>query len=286
MSIDTVSIVGVGLIGGSFGLALKKHGFAGRIVGVSSPKTIERALARGAIDEGADAADALSRSDLIFLAQPITRILEQLPEIARMAHPAALVTDAGSTKRAIVERARQVFGSSGARFLGGHPMAGKAGRGVEIADADLFEKAAWVLTPEPVEQLEQPRAAELVDWIGRIGSRVRILDAGEHDRIVAATSHLPQLVSSALAAEVGARLDREEDFDVSGGGLRDMTRLAESPYEMWEGIIRTNSQEINSSLDGFIATLQRFRASLDRGELAGEFAEAQRQRERIEDAGC
>src|SRR5690606_27433297 len=119
MALRTVSIVGVGLIGGSFALALREAGFDGRIVGVSRPETIDRAVALGVIDAGASMAEALAESDLIYLAQPILRILEQLPEVARLARPGALVTDAGSTKQAIVERARAVFRGREADFLGG-----------------------------------------------------------------------------------------------------------------------------------------------------------------------
>src|SRR5262249_16379978 len=134
---NTVTIVGVGLIGGSFALALRKAGFAGRILGVSSAQTIEKAVRKGVIDEGVLLEQAVPQSDLIYLAQPIGRILDALPLVTQLAKPLCLVTDAGSTKEVIVTRAENLFRENGAVFLGGHPMAGKAERGVEAAEADL-----------------------------------------------------------------------------------------------------------------------------------------------------
>ena len=136
-TIETVTIVGVGLIGGSFALALRKVGFLGRILGVSSPATLSRALELGVVDEARSLEEALPRSDLVYMAQPVLRILAQLERVRALVPDHALVTDAGSTKQAIVDRARGLF-QCGADFLGGHPMAGKEGRGVEIADANLF----------------------------------------------------------------------------------------------------------------------------------------------------
>ena len=131
-AINTVSVVGVGLIGGSFALALRRVGFSGRILGVSSPATLARALDLGVIDRGSSLDEALPRSDLVYMAQPVTHIVDQLEQVSRLVPEHALVTDAGSTKRRIVERACEFF-RRGADFVGGHPMAGKEGRGVEVA---------------------------------------------------------------------------------------------------------------------------------------------------------
>src|SRR5690606_32106163 len=146
-------------------------------------------------DAGASMAEALAESDLIYLAQPILRILEQLPEVARLARPGALVTDAGSTKQAIVERARAVFRGREADFLGGHPMAGKEGRGVEIAEAGLFRGAVYAFTPESCHAGDE-RVEELLEWVSRIGARPLSLSPEEHDQVTALTSHVPQLVST------------------------------------------------------------------------------------------
>jgi len=187
--VKTVAIVGVGLIGGSFALALRKAGFQGRIIGVSSPATIDKAFSRGAIDEALPLAEAAAAADLVYLSQPISRIIETL----KVLDTDALVTDAGSTKAVICETAREL---KRGRFVGGHPMAGKESRGVEQADADLFRGRPYVLTS---------REPELENWIDRIGARLVLLEPAEHDRQVAFVSHLPQLLSTALASVLAGK---------------------------------------------------------------------------------
>ena len=280
MAIETVSIVGVGLIGGSFGLALRAAGFAGRIVGVSSPGTIEAALERGAIDEGRPLEEAIPEADLVYLSQPIARILEVLPEVSRLARAGALVTDAGSTKREIIERARGCFGA-GAVFVGGHPMAGKEQRGVERAEADLFEGTAYVLSPVGPKLPSGPVVDEFVSWIGKIGARVVVLAAAEHDKVVSWTSHLPQLLSTALAASVGAQVSAGDLLRVAGPGLRDMTRLAESPYEMWKDVLATNTGEIERALERYIEELERLRSGLSGDKAGAEFEAAREFRRKL-----
>ncbi len=271
---QTVAIVGVGLIGASFGLALKKAGFAGRILGVSSPGALCDALARGAIDETAALEEAAARADLVFLSQHISRILETLDRLDPHLRPGALVTDAGSTKAAIVNRARQSI--SRAQFLGGHPMAGKEKRGAAEADADLFAGRTWVLTPVVPAELETPPAREFAGWLKAIGAVPIALAPEEHDRVVAATSHLPQLISSALAAMLAGRLDSPEHLKVAGPGLLDMTRLAASSYEIWADIFQTNAPAIEEALSAYIAKLEDLRAKLGSGRLAAEFDQAAR----------
>ncbi len=273
MSIKTVSIVGVGLIGGSFGLALKKYGFSGRVIGVSSQRTVEKALGCGAIDESAPLRDAVEQSDLVFLSAPIPQIIEQLPLVAAAAKDGAIVTDAGSAKAAIAGTAQQVF-NRGAVFIGGHPMAGKEGRGVAIADPDLFVDATWALTPVNEAHLQLPAVLEFAKLIRTVGARQRVMSPAEHDRIVAWTSHLPQLLSTALARAVGEQIPDGAAREVAGPGLRDMSRLAESPYEMWEGIIAANGGEIRRALELFQAELERIRAALGTPEMEATFTEA------------
>jgi prephenate dehydrogenase len=272
MSIQTVSIVGVGLIGGSFGLALKKRGFAGRIIGVSSPSSIEKALSCGAIDDSAPLKDAAAESDLIFLSTPVPQIIEDLPRIAAVVKDGTLVTDAGSAKAAIVDTASQVFHRK-AVFVGGHPMAGKEGRGVEIADPDLFVNAVWALTPADPAMLELPVVAELSGLIAKVGARQKVMGPSEHDRVVAWTSHLPQLLSTALAHSVAEQIDAAS-LEVAGPGLRDMSRLAESPYEIWEGIIAANGGEIRRALDVFLDELDSIRSALGTPEMEDAFRQA------------
>lgn len=269
---ETVAIVGVGLIGGSFGLALKKAGFAGRVLGVSSASAVRAALDRGAIDEAATLNDAAARADLIYLAQPIGRILDTLRHLEPLVRPGALVTDAGSTKMEILATAGEHLARC--QFLGGHPMAGKEKRGVEEAEADLFAGRTYVLTPEEPEELETPAAREFVEWVERIGARVVVIDAAEHDRVVSFTSHLPQLASTALAATVGECGCGH--LEVAGPGLADTTRLALSSYELWRDILATNTAQIERALAAYIAKLEYVRDNLRTRQLQEEFESAAR----------
>ncbi len=255
---ETVAIFGVGLIGGSFALALRKAGFAGRIVGVSSDQTIRAALDRGVIDEALPADEAAAQADLLYLAQPIHKIADCLEEIDAWVQPGALITDAGSTKKLIVDRASQVV--SRGRFLGGHPMAGRERRGVEAAEADLFQGRPYVLTPRSPQELDHAAVREFLDWIPRIGSFPVILDAETHDRTVALTSHLPQLVSTALAALLEGR--PEAQTRVYGPALVDSTRLALSSFDIWGDIFDTNRDAIQLALQSYIAKLEEFRVAL------------------------
>jgi prephenate dehydrogenase len=265
----TVVIVGVGLIGGSFALALRKAGFGGRIIGVSSPRTLEAAHKRGAIDEAASLEKAVPWADLVYLAQPISRILGTIEDIEPLLREGALVTDAGSTKAEIVAQAGRFIRK--AQFLGGHPMAGKEKRGVEEADPDLFAGRTYVLTPEGPLDLETPAAADFVEWIRRIGGVPVVLDPAEHDRVVSLTSHLPQLASTALGATLARRLDIEKYAKIAGPGLLDTTRLAMSSHEIWRDILATNSGEVELALDAYISELRDLRAFLVDHRMEQEF---------------
>jgi prephenate dehydrogenase len=262
---ETVAIFGVGLIGGSFALALRKAGFRGRIIGVGAEggvgtdQTIRAALDARVIDEALPARQAAGLADLVYLAQPIHTIADCLEELDAWVQPGALITDAGSTKKLIVQTASQkiIRGC----FLGGHPMAGRERRGVEAADADLFQGRPYVLTPRSSADLEHRTAREFLDWIPRIGSFPVILDAETHDQTVAFTSHLPQLVSTALAALLEERL--EHPTRVYGPALVDSTRLALSSFEIWRDIFDTNRDAIRFALQSYIAKLEEFRMALD-----------------------
>jgi prephenate dehydrogenase len=261
----TVGIVGVGLIGGSFGLALRKAGFPGQILGVSSERSINQALARGAIDRGATLEDAADVCDLLFLAQPIFGILETLRRLDPLVRPDALVTDAGSTKQIIVEEAKRSLHRCA--FVGGHPMAGKAVRGVVEADAGLFRDRTWVLTSE----IDHP----FRNWIAAIGAREIILDPEQHDRLVAWGSHLPQLASTALASLLH---DRAPDAaSIAGPGLLDTTRLAMSSFDLWSDILETNKSEVSAALDAYIEKLRALKSDFETEFAKGsEFARSLR----------
>jgi prephenate dehydrogenase len=263
----TVAIFGVGLIGGSFALAIRKAGFEGRIIGVSSDDTIRAALESRVIDEALPAQQAAEQADLLYLAQPIQRIIESLAEINAWVQPGALITDVGSTKQAILERASQVI--SRAQFLGGHPMAGRERRGVEAAEAELFEGRPYVLTPQSPSELESLAAREFLEWIPKLGSFPVIMQAEEHDRTVAFTSHLPQLASTALAATLDGR--PEPLTGVYGPALVDSTRLALSSFDIWGDIFDTNRHQILVALDHYTAKLEELRRALNESEMRRHF---------------
>ncbi len=263
----TVAIVGVGLIGGSLGLALRKAGFDGELIGVSSPPALSAGIEAGAIDRGGTLEEIAQSADLIYLSQPVDRILSTISLLAEVVNANCLVTDAGSTKGPIVAAA------SAARlkqFIGGHPIAGKEQRGVGAADADLFRKRPYVLTP--VAQ-EPSQTGEFRSWLERIGAHVIDMSPGEHDATVALTSHLPQLLSSALAATLAKQDNRNLD-QVFGQGLLDMTRLALSAPDVWGSILSTNSQAITQALDSFLCSLYELRNSIGRPELESRFTVA------------
>ena len=269
---QTVTIVGTGLIGASFGLALREAGFDGAILGVSSPAALADALAAGAIDRGLPLEDAVPQSDLVFLSQAIGRILDTIRHLDPLLRAGALVTDAGSTKYEIVEAARKSIARE--QFLGGHPMAGKETRGASSADADLFRGRTWVLTPDDPAELQTPTAVEFRGWLERIGARVVLLPAAVHDRVVALTSHLQQLASTALAATLAEGSVPPYLLGVSGPGALDMTRLALSSYDLWRDILATNAGPIDTALQAYIQELEHIRANLRTRELQTEFARA------------
>jgi len=258
---EVVAVVGVGLIGGSFALALRATGFAGRILGVSSPESIRVAIAHGIIDEGVPLADAATLADLIYLARPIEGILSVIDEIDSRVKPGTLITDAGSTKSAICARAAEKIRQG--RFIGGHPMAGKEARGAGEAEASLFLGRPYILTS---------RCAELEQLIASFGARLVFISAEEDDALVALTSHLPQLISTALAASIGTQ---PEAARVAGPAAMDLTRLALSPYEIWRDIFTTNAANIDAALGVFIAKLEELRVRLnDQSKVKEEFEQA------------
>lgn len=266
---NTIAIAGVGLIGGSFALAARKAGFSGRILGVSSPSTIREALDLEVIDEGVSIDEACRRADLVYLAQPILRIIAMLPLLKPHLRPGALVTDAGSTKVQIVDAAEHAFEPG--QFVGGHPMAGKEVRGVAAADADLFAGRPYVLTPVRESDLRSGVAGDLLTLIERIRARPVILLADAHDRIVAYTSHLPQLLSTALASTLSSVSDTEQ---VAGPSVIDLTRLALSPFEMWSDILLTNSRHVSAALDEIIDKLMFLKDNMTSSALESVFEEA------------
>ena len=226
-----ITILGLGLIGGSWGMALKQHGVAARRIGCDKPEVVERAVAAGFVDEGfADPLTAVRGADLVIIAAPVGAILDLLPQIKGAVPPRALITDVGSTKRLICLRAREIFGDE-PLFLGGHPLAGKERSGIEHASATLFENARYVMTPLLPNHLGDARVQGFSALLEAIGAKPFVTEASTHDRAAAFLSHLPQLVSSGLASMISEQgVEEFLPLDLAATGFRDVTRLAESPY--------------------------------------------------------
>jgi prephenate dehydrogenase len=277
-----ISIVGLGLIGGSWGLALRSHGFRGIRIGSDRPEVLKRALAAGAIDEAReDVADGVSDADLVILATGVGGILDLLPRLSRAVSHRALVTDVGSTKRLICQRAREVFGKE-PLFLGGHPLAGKERSGIDNAEEQLFEKVVYALTPLSPDHLSDERVRAFFDLVKGTGAHPFVTDPTAHDRAVAYLSHLPQLLSSGLASLIAEHSAEEFlPLELAASGFRDMTRLAESPYAVWRDICLTNIENIQAALESLIQKLESMKVHLSDRQLEREFEQAQQLRERL-----
>ena len=291
--ISRVTILGTGLIGGSFAHALRKYLTAMHISGWDRPDVVREAQTRGALDEcfSGDLAPALHNSDLVYIALPIAATIDLLPEIARHAPPHALVTDACSTKVRIAQAADELFsGEKGPLFLGGHPMAGRELPGITHADADLFRENTYALiakSPEPVvarlqtgsfpipketDPAGDPRISAFVKILEKIGARPLWLGAPQHDYAVGLASHLPQLAAVALAGFLYDRLDENGlPITLAGPGLRDSLRLAGSPYSTWRDIVLTNQEVLSAALDLFARRLDDLREKLASRELEADF---------------
>jgi prephenate dehydrogenase len=277
MAFKQVTIIGTGLIGGSLGLALKKRQLAGRIVGCDRAPVLERAQDCGAIEAGTtDPADAVRGSDLVVLATPVIAILDLIGRLGPVLPAKTLVTDVGSTKVEVVHRAAKSFGrNAGQRFLAGHPMAGKENAGVEFADADLFEGAAWLFTPLPRQNVHAGQCGEFIHCAEKMGAKIALVDSAEHDRFCAWISHLPQMISTALAAALVEEFGPDAPLlDIGGRALREMTRISGSPYSMWRDIAITNRKNLSDALQKLEQRLAHIRENLDSKQLAVEFEQA------------
>lgn len=276
---DKITIVGLGLIGGSMAAAFKRKHVEAEITGVDRREIVETAVRKGFIDNGhsSDAlATALEGADLVVLATPIQSILQLLSQIAPLLKTGCLVTDVGSTKRTIVHRAAHVF-PSGAHFAGGHPMTGSEARGIAAADPFLFENAYYVLTENDlVPEILQRKLVRLLETIG---ARVLFLPADVHDELAAAVSHLPQVLAISLMHYAAAENEKNPMYlKLAAGGFRDMTRIASSPYAVWEHIFKTNKDNVCRAIDEFMKHLGEVRKKLETDALEGVFEKAGRDR--------
>jgi prephenate dehydrogenase len=262
MKINTLTIFGVGLIGGSIGLAAKRRGIAERVLGVGRRRSgLDAALALGAIDQGlVDSIEAIRQAEMAVFCTPVDCIAGQVLALASACPPGAILTDAGSTKATIV---REVDGRlpGSVAFVGSHPLAGSEKRGPEHAEADLFQGRLTVVTPSPATQ---PAALDrVVEFWRGLGSRVRVMSPEEHDRSLALTSHMPHLVAAALAGILPPELS-----ELTASGFRDTTRIAAGDPLIWSAIFKQNRQAVLDALQVFGERLAAFRRALEASDMA------------------
>lgn len=276
-----VVIVGVGLIGGSFALGLRRAGLAGRIVGLGrSAQVLARARELGIIDEAcATPQEALRGADLVLLAAPVAQTGPILASLLPHLEPQTIVTDAGSTKSDVVAAARAALGDRIAQFVPGHPIAGRESNGPDAAIPDLYRGKKTVLAPLP------ENAPEIVERVAAAwracGAVIHVLTPQEHDKVFAAVSHLPHLLAYALVDDIANKPHADLLFQYAASGFRDFTRIAASSPEMWRDISLANRDALLGELDAYLAQLTHLRARLAAGDgaaLEATYANAQRAR--------
>jgi prephenate dehydrogenase len=262
--IRRLTIVGLGLLGGSVAKAARAAGLAGSIVAVGRDAgRLEGARQDGAVDQvTTDLAAGLRGADFVLLAAPVDAILSMLPEVWRAAGPETTVTDVGSAKAAIVREADRLAAGRPLGFVGSHPMAGSERSGYAVARADLFRAATVIVTPS--ERTDSAAAKRVVEFWESLGARVAALEAERHDRIVAAISHLPHLVAYALVDAV-ARLDSEA-LEYTARGFKDTTRIAAADARVWREIFLQNRQALGPTVAAFRAALDELEADLAAGD--------------------
>jgi prephenate dehydrogenase len=282
MLFERVAVIGVGLIGGSFALALKAAKACSHVAGAGrSRANLELARSRGIIDSiAADAVAAAHGADLVLVAAPVAQFPRIFHDIAPVLGPRALVTDGGSTKRDVVSAAT-ALGRKIAQFVPAHPIAGAEKSGSGAASAELYRGRRVVLTPLP--ENSESTVKKVHDVWAACGARVSRMAPAEHDAVLAAVSHLPHVLAFALVRDIAARGNAGQLFSFAAGGFRDFTRIASSHPEMWRDICVANSDFLLRELDRYSADLQVMRHFLETGDAAGlerVFAEARAARER------
>ncbi len=272
--IQRVAVLGTGLIGGSFALALRKFTPDIQVYGWDRAEVVNEAHARGALHEKyhGDLASLIGKADLIYIALPISATIDLFPEIAKHAAPRALITDACSTKLRIIQAAAELFHpEAGPLFLGGHPMAGRELSGIVQADADLFRNATYALIGGS-EEAHDPRVVAFLKIVEKLGARPLWLGAQQHDYAVGLASHLPQLAAVALGSFLYDHLDENGlPITLAGPGLRDSLRLAGSSYATWRDIVLTNKEVLSAALDLYARRLDELRERLGSRDLETDF---------------
>jgi len=260
-----IGIVGLGLIGGSIALASRQIWPKSLVIGVDNKDVLETAMRLHAIDVAADDPIVLAEADVVILAAPVRQNIALLDTLDENVRQPAIVTDTGSTKRAIAAAARAL--PERFTFVGGHPLGGAARGGLEHARADLFKGRPWLLTP--ATDAAGAAIEKLSEFVRALGAEPRMIDVAGHDRLLAFLSHLPQLTASALMQVVGDEVG-DSGLSLAGRGLADTTRLASSPPEIWRDIVATNADQVGPALDALIEVLRDLRADLPVGDRLTE----------------
>lgn len=277
--IKTVSIIGVGLIGGSLGMVLKARKIVEKVIGVGrNPQKLQKALDLKALDEvTTDLKTGVRNADLVVICTPVGLIVPTIKNILSYVKPGCILTDVGSVKGPIVKEAKRLTRGETTVFIGGHPMAGSEQAGIDNARADLFAGATWALTP--AKSTPQTAIKNVEVLIKATGARVINLDAKDHDRIVAFTSHLPHLLADALVHTVGNQSRKNKNVDaMTAGSFRDVTRIALSSPEIWKDIFIMNKKELLQALTSFNIVTQKLVKALQKNnekEVNKFFAQAQ-----------
>ncbi len=258
---DTVTIVGVGLIGGSAGLALAKRGAVKKIIGVGrSDSSLKVAKEIGAISEGTtNIREGVADADFVLVATRVSVIGDQLEEIDTCVRPGTPITDAGSTKQSIVDRWEQSRSSRKGRFVGSHPLAGSHQRGPQAADPSLFEDKLTVLTP--VESTPRKDTESVSAFWQLIGAQVCHLSPSEHDRLLASASHAPHVIAAALATATPREAHR-----FTAGGWRDTTRIAAGDPDLWADILLDNAKAVTTQIENFSKVSDQIRHAIEEGD--------------------
>ncbi len=281
-----IALIGVGLLGGSLGLAIKQRRLASRVVGyVRRQASVAECHKYGVVDEAStDLATVVTEADLVILCTPLGQMEALAKGMASSLKPGALVTDVGSVKLGVVQSLEPIIREAGAHFIGSHPMSGAEKTGVAAARADLFEKGVCVLTPLPGSS--PPLIRNLEDFWTGVGARILRLSAEVHDDLVSRSSHLPHVVAAELANYVLSPVHPPEQAIVCANGFRDTTRIASSSTEMWSDIALANQKNLRRVLGVFIEDLQEFCEALknnDRKTVEEFFENARERRNRWRD---
>ncbi|RCW48290.1 MULTISPECIES: prephenate dehydrogenase/arogenate dehydrogenase family protein [unclassified Halanaerobium] len=266
------AVLGVGLIGGSLAAAFRKKSISEKIIGIDiDEENLLRAKKMNIIDEGyTEIGSNLNNSDLIILAAPIFNILGILDKLPYSKETRQIIIDTGSTKKEILKKAENKFsGQENRFFIGGHPMAGSEKSGVKFADPELFVEAPFILTP--AADTDRKIVEKIKNVLKKIGCRVYIIDAEEHDRCAAVLSHLPHLVSAVLLNTACSEREKEKLYRLAGSGFYDMTRIAGGSPELWQDIFWTNRDNLEDVLGKYIKNLENIKEKLSKNDKNGVF---------------